>query len=84
MNRKAYITILIALIATILYSISSCSTEKDIGGYWVSNEIVIDDTLHFPEVHEHYCDSVECKCVYVDAWSMRLVDTFYVKYWEEK
>jgi len=42
--------------------------------------IITKDTLHFSQIHEHYCDDIRCYCVYLEAFSLEVTDTLYIEH----
>jgi hypothetical protein len=62
-----------------LFLLTSCSN-----GYWVQEDLVIRGSITIPEFHHHRCDSLECKCFYVEEVTFDFVDTMVIEYYEPK
>ena len=68
------------LLIGLLILLTSCGGS----GYWIREDLVVRGSLTIPEFHHHRCDSVECKCFYIEEITFDFVDTMVIEYYEPK
>lgn len=68
---KLFKNLLIALLLV------SCSSQKEV---LYQDQVVINDTLVLPAIHDHVCDTNGCFCIYIEEFRMDYTDTLMFEY----